>query len=815
MVEAEDLKPDPVLCRVLPCAMEVSPPSGINGLQGGGGHPPPSPLPHPPSVNGNSDLVVNKKIVSSSGDHHMEDRGVDLSFDSVKKEQDSDSEQNTFSARGPVKVKQEFNDGVKQERETQSPSSLQSPGGRLKIFRNGELLLELRGDGERGKWVSAQVGKVFWPPGPPAAAPHTARLDSGASQHTNTGSEGSVETSSLHSQTSPWHQSLPSPRPSPSNPSDASQSNSVRHRVKPVPKKLVNPPQELLFAMKPPQGVKNYRKKIRPFRRKCRNPESEIKIGLFMLRLECNAAGTKVKKFRRSRLDPKVRAARLADLVSKLTSLRNRVHVPIQAWKTGRTDLTNLVKGPPSPHVPAPGAIRVKSELKLVTETCTATITSVTSSPKIANKVKAETRTVTAETRPVPVKSLPITPTIGRVKQELTGDRGFKLSATAIMSPELARVKMEIGRDNHNYMMGRDDRDGAFVSPRKRLMQRDFDNGSPSAKHRRMSSEHRLSTDSLGSTSDRSSPYRAPHSPHRSAMSPAPGLGPLGPMSPKPKVSFSIDSIMGGGAGPTMPSRPVLTPSKHPPLSHLRTPSMPLQPTPTRPRPPSSPPRSPPPSREPPTPYSPYSMFPGVNPLLVNQEPRLLDPRLAQLAGLAGAQLAAADPRVNQLAAAAADPRLAPGSPYHNLLLNQYMAAAVQAQAQAAASASPLSGLFAANSLAASQAAAVSQAAAAAAASQNTVWTPPVATTALTTPSPTPPPIPPPKQFAGGSPAPASPSLPPPSSRPSDFLRHPPAAVATSKAPDITYRGDPSRCSKLFGDTDDAPLNLSMKPTTL
>ena len=38
-----------------------------------------------------------------------------------------------------------------------------------------------------------------------------------------------------------------------------------------------------------------------------------------------------------------------------------------------------------------------------------------------------ETRTVTAETRPVPVKSLPITPTIGRVKQDLTGDRGFKL----------------------------------------------------------------------------------------------------------------------------------------------------------------------------------------------------------------------------------------------------------------------------------------------------------------------------------------------------------------------------------------------------
>ena len=144
--------------------------------------------------------------------------------------------------------------------------------------------------------------------------------------------------------------------------------------------------------MKPPQGVRNYRKKIRPFKRKCRNPESDIKVGLFMLKLECNAAGSTVKKFRRHKLDDKVRAARLADLVSKLTSLRNRVHVPIQAWKTGRTDLTHLVKAPQSPHIsssvqaPVTG-VRVKSELKLVTETCTATITSVTSSPKVTNKV--------------------------------------------------------------------------------------------------------------------------------------------------------------------------------------------------------------------------------------------------------------------------------------------------------------------------------------------------------------------------------------------------------------------------------------------
>ena len=80
---------------------------------------------------------------------------------------------------------------------------------------------------------------------------------------------------------------------------------------------------------------------------------------------------------------------------------------------------------------------------------------------------------------------------------------------------------MEIGRESHNYLGARDDRDGGFLSPRKRLM-REFENGSPSAKHRRLSSEHRLSTDSLGSAGDRSSPYRAPHSPLRGAMSPAP-----------------------------------------------------------------------------------------------------------------------------------------------------------------------------------------------------------------------------------------------------------------------------------------------------
>ena len=56
-------------------------------------------------------------------------------------------------------------------------------------------------------------------------------------------------------------------------------------------------------------------------------------------------------------------------------------------------------------------------------------------------QIKAETRVVTAETRHIPVKSLPITPTLGRVKQEVHGERErFKLSATSIMSPELSRL---------------------------------------------------------------------------------------------------------------------------------------------------------------------------------------------------------------------------------------------------------------------------------------------------------------------------------------------------------------------------------------
>ena len=99
------------------------------GLTAGGG-PPPSPLTSAP-VNGDLSKV------SSSGDCPMEDRGVDLSFDTqpVKKEHDSNNSDHCHDSFriASVKIKQEC-DVIKQERD--SPSLLTSPGGRLKIFQS-------------------------------------------------------------------------------------------------------------------------------------------------------------------------------------------------------------------------------------------------------------------------------------------------------------------------------------------------------------------------------------------------------------------------------------------------------------------------------------------------------------------------------------------------------------------------------------------------------------------------------------------------------------------------------------------------------
>ena len=79
----------------------------------------------------------------------------------------------------------------------------------------------------------------------------------------------------MHSQPSlsPWHHSH-SPRPSPSHlPASPRPSPSwlpaPPHRLKPVPRKLtVCPGSDRVFGMKPPQGVRYYRKKIERFEKR-------------------------------------------------------------------------------------------------------------------------------------------------------------------------------------------------------------------------------------------------------------------------------------------------------------------------------------------------------------------------------------------------------------------------------------------------------------------------------------------------------------------------------------------------------------------
>ena len=162
--------------------------------------------------------------------------------------------------------------------------------------------------------------------------------------------------------------------------------------------------------MRPPQGIRDYRKKIRKkIEKKCRNPSSEIKINPFIIKIEINAAqGKPFKKVQRPNIQSNVRFGRCQAQLERLRKLRDRVHVPIQAWKSGRTDLRDLVKGPASPYLPpAPrvktetGGMKIKSELKMVTETCTATVTSVTSSPKAQTKVRLKIRMFASSNTPL------------------------------------------------------------------------------------------------------------------------------------------------------------------------------------------------------------------------------------------------------------------------------------------------------------------------------------------------------------------------------------------------------------------------------
>ena len=51
------------------------------------------------------------------------------------------------------------------------------------LIADGKLLIDLKADGDKGRWVTSSSSRVYWPP--PASL--TARIDSTTSQHTITG----------------------------------------------------------------------------------------------------------------------------------------------------------------------------------------------------------------------------------------------------------------------------------------------------------------------------------------------------------------------------------------------------------------------------------------------------------------------------------------------------------------------------------------------------------------------------------------------------------------------------------------------------
>ena len=106
--------------------MEIS----AGNITAGRDSPPPHPQPHNPtarlmlpSVTANGSDIVNN-LNKISRDHPLEDRGVDLSFD-VKKETETEIKTENCDI-----IKKEFKNS-----EDCGASMLQSPGGRLKIYK--------------------------------------------------------------------------------------------------------------------------------------------------------------------------------------------------------------------------------------------------------------------------------------------------------------------------------------------------------------------------------------------------------------------------------------------------------------------------------------------------------------------------------------------------------------------------------------------------------------------------------------------------------------------------------------------------------
>ena len=376
----------------------------------------------------------------------------------------------------------------------------------------------------------------------------------------------------------------------------------------------------------------------RNLKRKRRQPYTPIgQQQFFLLRLEAQAVKTRPPR-RPIEMDRIKKASRLDSNMQKLASqakkppVNNGIQVQIGAWGSKNSStLSSSTSGNAAATMPSKPKItqnhpynsgnvtKIKSELCPVTETCTAaTMPPATpthaggggiggsgSSPK--HRIKTE-KTVSLTTANLPggvassvgtpssSKTLPITPTIARIKRDAHGLGGGHTQSHSELnlmssSPGMQRVKVEIGHIPYSPY-GRqpgapvdmprlpadmprlptspvphpahplDVRDGGhFISPRKRSMLRDFDNGSPSSKRGRLSTDSRGSSSEGGGAGSPASLFAAAASPPRQ------NNGGGGRVS-----SFSIDSIMSnsssGGGGATAVHRPVPIPASP---AHLRT----------------------------------------------------------------------------------------------------------------------------------------------------------------------------------------------------------------------------------------------------
>ena len=388
---------------------------------------------------------------------------------------------------------------------------------------------------------------------------------------------------------SPWQPGLPSSAPT--APASAPLRPSRKNRgIKPLAfrKQPLHIHQELCFAMKPPPCIVSLRKKVRNLRRKRRRPFDAILVGAFLMRIEAQAVKTRPPK-KPLEMDRIKKASRLERTVTKLGATAKKAPPPklvqIGTWKPKNNSHNQTTKISTS-NV---GLNKIKSELCPVTETCTAaTLPPATpSTPNHKHRVKAE-KTVSLSTAsglmastPTAAKTLPITPTIARIKRDtnpLSAGAGHSTefqSSSTLISPDMQRVKVEIGHSPFNFRttppaemprlptspISQLDMSGSphFISPRKRSL---YDNTSPHPKR------HRMSTDSRGSSSEGGG-----------AGSPSLGASPPRHNNGGRVSSFSIDSIMssssstntpGGGATVhrpvPLPASPARVSSKSPPV---------------------------------------------------------------------------------------------------------------------------------------------------------------------------------------------------------------------------------------------------------